>query len=235
MMRFVGLPIPVSMVIGILASVAAGFMNGVMVAKVGVNALIATLAMMGILRGFAILIAGAGITGFSESFTNLGQVVFLGLQMPVYYLFILIAIGAVLLAKTRFFRQMYFIGGNQKAAALSGINVDRCLIINFVVMGILCGITGIILTARLGAAIGTIGAGVELRVVTAVVIGGGSLAGGKGNVLGAFMGALFMGLINNIMIIAGVNVYYQSIVIGMVLLGAVSLDVYLLKNYGGIR
>lgn len=235
MMKVVGLPIPVSMLIGILACVGAGVANGIMVAKVGVNALIATLAMMGILRGIAILIAGAGIIGLAESYSALGQFVFLGLQMPVYYMIILVIIGSILLAKTRFFRQMYFIGGNQKAASLSGINVDRCLIINFIVMGILSGISGVVLTARLSSAIGTIGAGVEMRVITAVVIGGGSLAGGRGTVLGAFMGALFMGLLNNMMVIGGVNVYYQSIVIGLVLLGAVSIDVYLQKRYGGVR
>jgi ribose transport system permease protein len=235
MMKVVGLPIPISMLIGIMASVGAGFANGIMVAKVGVNALIATLAMMGILRGIAILIAGAGIIGLPEVYSALGQAMFLGFQMPVYYMVFLVIIGAIVLAKTRFFRQMYFIGGNQKAASLSGINVDRCLIINFIVMGLLCGISGVVLTARLSSAIGTIGAGVEMRVITAVVIGGGSLAGGRGTVLGAFMGALFMGLLNNMMVIGGVNVYYQSIVIGLVLLAAVSIDVYLLKRYGGVH
>lgn len=233
-MKQLGVPVPLAMLLGIIACVAAGFVNGVMVAKVGVNALIATLAMMGILRGISILIAGAGILGFPENFTVLGQKVILGFQMPVYYLVAFVIIGSVLLAKTRFFRQLYFIGGNARAARLSGINVDRCLIINFVVMGILCGLAGVMLTARLGSAIGTIGSGVELRVVTAVVIGGGSLAGGKGTIPGAFMGALFMGLLNNMMVIGGVNVYYQSIVIGLVLLAAVSLDVYLQKRYSGI-
>lgn len=235
MMKVVGLPAPVSIIIGIAACAAAGFVNGFMVAKVGVNALIATLAMMGILRGISILIAGAGIIGLPEGYTAMGQGMFLGLQMPVYYMIFIVIVGSILLAKSRFFRQMYFIGGNQKAANLSGINVDRALIINFIVMGILSGIAGVVLTARLSSAVGTIGAGVELRVVTAVVIGGGSLSGGRGTVPGAIMGALFMGLLNNMMVIGGVNVYFQSIVIGIVLLGAVSLDVLLQKRYGGVR
>jgi ribose transport system permease protein len=232
-MKQMGMPIPVGMIAGVLVCVLAGFVNGIMVAKVGVNALIATLAVMGIMRGVSILIAGAGIIGLPEAFSALGQNVVLGLQMPVYYMLVLVVIGAVILAKTRYFRQMYFIGSNAKAARLSGINVDRCLIVNFITMGLMCGLSGVILTARLSSAIGTIGTGVELRVITAVVIGGGSLSGGKGTVPGAFMGALFMGLLNNMMVIGGVNVYFQSIVIGVVLLGAVSLDVYLQKRYGG--
>ncbi len=227
------MPIPVALLGGIATSSLAGLVNGFFVAKVGVNALIATLAMMGILRGMAILVAGAGVVDLSSDFLSIGQHVFLGLQMPVYYMLFLVVVFAFLLAKTRYFRQLYFIGGNKKAAALSGINVERTMLVTFVLMGLLCGITGGVLTARLNAAIGTIGSGTEMRVITAVIIGGGSLSGGRGTVAGAFMGALFMGILNNVMVIAGVNVYFQSIAIGLILLGAVSMDVILLRKYGG--
>lgn len=228
-------PIPVAVLAGIAVSAVAGFVNGFLVAKLRINALIATLAMSGVLRGIAILIAGAGISGLPKTFTAMGQVIFLGLQLPVYYLLFLVLLSGFLLAKTRYFRQLYFIGGNIKAAELSGINTVRTMIVNFFIMGMLAGISGVVIAARLRTAIGNLGAGVEMRVITAVIIGGGSLAGGRGDILGAFMGALFMGVLNNVMVIAGVNVYYQSIVIGLVLIGAVSIDAFLQGRYGGVR
>ncbi len=227
-------PIPVAVLAGIAASAFAGFANGLLVAKLKINALIATLAMSGVLRGIAILIAGAGISGLPEKFTHIGQVVFFGLQLPVYYLLFLVLLSGFLLAKTRYFRQLYFIGGNIKAAELSGINTALTLIVNFIIMGLLAGISGVVIAARLRTAIGNLGGGVEMRVITAVIIGGGSLAGGRGDIFGAFMGALFMGALNNVMVIAGVNVYYQSIVIGLVLIGAVSIDAFLQRKYGGV-
>ena len=232
LMKRVGLPVPVAIMGGIAACSTAGLINGFFVAVVGVNALIATLAMLGILRGVAILIAGAGIVALPESFLFLGQHTVLGIQMPVFYMIILVVFFAFVLKRTRYFRQLYFIGGNARAAVLSGINVKRTQLVNFILMGTLSGITGCIISSRLNAAIGTIGTGIELRVITAVIIGGGSLSGGRGTVAGAFMGALFMGLLNNVMVIAGVNVYFQSIVIGCVLLAAVSLDVLMRNRYG---
>ncbi|UCB46839.1 MAG: ABC transporter permease [Spirochaetota bacterium] len=231
LIRRAGVPIPIGMIAGIVACMAAGAANGIIVTKVGVNPLITTLAMLGILRGIAVLIAGPGIAALPPKFTILGQKMILGLQIPSYYLFAITIIGTFLLSKTRYFRQLYYIGGNPKAAALSGIKVAKTLTVNFIIMGVIAGITGVILAARLNSAIGLVGAGVELRVLTGVIIGGGSLSGGKGTIPGAFMGALFMGFIYNVMVIAGVNVYYQSIVIGIILLSAVSLDVILLKKF----
>jgi ribose transport system permease protein len=228
--QFPVVPIPVAVLLGISASVIAGATNGIIVAKGGVNALITTLATLGILRGIAILLTGGGIATLPPSFLLLGQHIIFGLQIPVYYMIGIVGLGAFLLGKTRYFRKYYFIGSNTKAASLSGINVDRCLIVNFTIMGLLAGITGAVLTARLNVAIGTIGAGTELKVITAVIIGGASLSGGRGSVLGAFMGTLFLGMINNIMVIGGINVYFQSIVIGVVLLAAVLLDVTLQRK-----
>jgi len=233
--HWANIPIPIAVLAGISVSAVAGLVNGFLVAKLKINALIATLAMMGVLRGIAILIAGSGISGLPERFTAIGQVMFVGLQVPVYYLIFLVVLSSFLLAKTRYFRQLYFIGGNIKAAELSGINTVSTLIVNFIIMGLLAGISGVVIAARLRTAIGNLGAGVEMRVITAVIIGGGSLAGGRGDILGAFMGALFMGVLNNVMVIAGVNVYYQSIVIGLVLIGAVSIDAFLQRKYGGVR
>lgn len=231
LLKTVGSPIPIAIIGGIAICASAGIINGLLVSKVGVNALIVTLAMMGILRGIAILIAGAGIVNLPEGFISIGQKSLFRLQMPVYYMLSIVAIGTFLLSKTRYFRQLYFIGGNRKAAVLSGIKVNNTIIVNFILMGVIAGIGGVVLVARLNAAIGHIGAGVELRVITAVIIGGGSILGGRGTILGAFMGAMFMGLIDNIMVITGLNVYFQSIVRGSILIAAVSIDVVFQKKH----
>lgn len=229
-LKFLGLNVPVSIILGLAASSLGGFINGVFTAKVGVNALITTLATMGIMRGFSILVSGAGITFLPESFTKLGQTVFLGLQSPVWVMFAIALAGGVMLAKSRYLRQFYYVGGNEKAATLSGINSARMKIVGFMITGFLAGVAGVLQAARLGTAMSTAGIGQELRVITAVIIGGASLNGGKGTIAGALLGALFMALVNNAMIIAGVSVYWQSIVIGIVLLAAVSLDVVMGKK-----
>ena len=231
LMKTAGLPMPIAILGGVATSAFAGLINGFIVARIGVNALVTTLAMMGILRGFSILIAGSGIVNLPDAFLGFGQEIVFGLQLPVYYMIILAVLFGFILAKTRYFRQLYFIGGNRRAAELSGINVTTTLIVSFTLMGALAGFAGITVASRLNAAIGTIAQGVELRVIAAVVVGGGSLAGGRGNVAGAVMGALFMGLVNNVMVIAGVNVYWQSIVVGLVLLTAVIIDVIVQRRF----
>jgi ribose/xylose/arabinose/galactoside ABC-type transport system permease subunit len=155
-----------------------------------------------------------------------------GIQIPVYYMLFIVVVGALLLAKTRFFRQIYYVGSNRKAANLSGIPADRILVILFVVMGTLAGFAGVVLASQLRAAVAQIGNGIELRVIAAVVIGGGSLAGGKGTVSGAILGALFMVLLGTVMIITGVSIYIQNMIVGAVLIGAVTLDAILQKKYG---
>jgi ribose transport system permease protein len=128
---------------------------------------------------------------------------------------------AVHFSKFRFFRQNYFVGGNEKAAIFSGINVTKVKIIGFVISGGLAGLAGIIQSARLGASIGMAGVGMEMQAMTAAVIGGASLSGGKGNILGAVMGAVFMAVIFNILVISGVSAYWQDIVNGVILILAV--------------
>src|SRR5690606_13990367 len=120
-----------------------------------------------------------------------------GVQYPIYIMLVLVIIGDIVLRNSRFFRQSYYIGGNEKAARLSGINVDLVKIFNYCLVALLAGIAGIMITARFGSASVTVGSGVELRVITAAIIGGASLSGGEGSVLGAFLGALFMAVLAN--------------------------------------
>jgi ribose transport system permease protein len=129
-----------------------------------------------------------------------------------------------LLRKSSFFRRNYFIGGNEKAAQLSGIPVAKMKIVSFMFAGLFAAVAGVIMTSRLGSASTTSGTGLELKVITAVIIGGASLAGGEGTVLGAFLGSLLMALIMNALTLLNVDVYWQTFVIGATLLTAVLID-----------
>ena len=229
---FTNIPILLSAIIGISISAIVGLVNGIVVNKLKVNALIATLGMMSICRALAIIIAGSGISGLPEGFLAFGRNTYFGLQLPVYYLIAMTLIGYFLLRKTRFFRQLYFIGSNEKSALLSGINVERTMIVMFVIMGTLAGFCGLMVSSRLNAAVGTVVESINLQVIAAIVLGGGSLSGGRGSVLGAFLGALFMSLISNIMVLSSFNIYLQTGIIGFILISALSLDVTLSRKYG---
>ena len=224
-------PVPAAMLIGVAASTLAGLVNGLLVAYVGVNALITTLAMMGILRGVAIMLAKNPIP-VPEAFARVGAPFVLGFQIPTYYMLVIVLAGAFLLARTMYFRQLYYIGANRRAAELSGIDAKKVLLTTFLLSGFLAGVVGIVQAASSNAAIGIIHEGIELKVITAVIIGGGSLSGGRGTVLGAFMGTLFMLLVDTIMTIASVNNMYQPFIVGVILVLAVTLDVVIQKKLG---
>ncbi len=232
LMYYWGVYVPVAILAGLGAALCIGLVNGVLVAKVGINPLIQTLAMMGIVRGLALMVSGAGIQNFPESFNQIGQGNILGFQMPVWFMLVIVAVFSFLVAKTPFFRKYYYIGGNEKAATLSGIRVARMKIISFVLVAGLAGFAGILLSARLGAAMSTSGQGMELRVITAVILGGASLLGGQGKIIGALLGTVFMGLISNVMILARVSGYWQQIILGLILILAVAIDILLKKNSG---
>jgi ribose/xylose/arabinose/galactoside ABC-type transport system permease subunit len=218
------LPVPLAILCGLAAATLGGLINGFIVARVRVNALITTLGTMQIFRGIAVLVGGPGINFLPESFSRLGQAQFLGLQSPFWLMLLVVILFQSLLAKTRFFRQFYYIGGNVRAAYLSGINVQRMQMIAFMIAGFLAGLSGMAFASRLATGVSIAGDGAELRVITAVILGGASLTGGKGTIWGALIGVVFIALINNIMIIAQISSYWQSIIIGMVLVLAVALD-----------
>jgi ribose transport system permease protein len=216
-------PLP-SFLAGIGAGAIAGAINGFIVTRVQINALITTLATMAIYRGVTQLISGTGIMSIGNDFKAYGQAVFFGLQSPFWAALVIVLVGWWAVAKTRFFRQFYFIGGNARAAQLSGIRVARLTLIGFVIMGALAGLAGVLAAARLNAAVVTAGIGVELSVITAAVLGGASLRGGEGSIIGGVFGVLLIALVQNALIINGVGVFWQSIIVGLVLLAAVSLD-----------
>lgn len=231
LMQFAGLPVPLAITVGLLASATVGLTNGWLIAYQGINPMIQTLAMMGIVRGLALMVSGAGIQNLPYWFNAIGQAKLLGIQMPVWYMLLVVSGFSFLVNRTILFRRYYYIGGNEKAADLSGIRVKRMRVLAFLLSALLAGVAGILLSSRLGAALPTMGRGLELRVITAVILGGASLSGGQGKISGALLGAVFMGIVGNLMVISRVSGYWQEIILGVILIVTLWADKALQKRY----
>jgi ribose transport system permease protein len=220
-----GAPVPLAVVLALGAGMCIGLWNGFIVAKLKINPFVTTLSTLSIFRGLTFVFTkGRNIAGLPQTFKMIGQARIAGIQLPIIYAIVIIIIGDIMLRNSRFLRQNYYIGGNQNAARLSGIKVDRMLIINYVLTAFLAAFAGIVFTARMGSASTQAGTGWELRVITAVILGGASLRGGAGTVLGAFLGVFLMALISNALTLLGVDVYWQQFVVGVVLIAAVVID-----------
>jgi ribose transport system permease protein len=221
-----GVPAVPAILIGLLASLGVGLVNGLLIAKLKINPFITTLGTLITVRGLLLILAkGRAVLNLPKSFTVIGQGRLFGIQYPIYVLIFLVVIGDLLMRNSRFFRQSYYIGGNEQAARLSGINVDFIQVFNYCLVAVLAGAAGLMITARFGSSSLTVGSGIELRVITACIVGGASLSGGDGSVFGAFLGALFMGMLANALNLLGVDVYYQNFVTGLILILAVVFDV----------
>ncbi|MEW7006605.1 MULTISPECIES: ABC transporter permease [unclassified Lentilitoribacter] len=225
MLLLAGVPIPVAVIAGIVLGGVAGLVNGVLVTGLGINPLIATLGTMSITRGIALVLTeGFSLSSLPPEFAWIGKATFSGFPVLVLLTLVLVLVFDLAVRHTRFFRQVYFIGANEKAAMLSGIHVSRVRIISYVLTGMLAAFAGVLLASRLMSGTPTAGNGIELQVLAAAVIGGASLRGGEGTILGAFLGVVFVALINNSMTMLAVSIYWQMIVIGAVLVSAVALD-----------
>ncbi|TFB08326.1 ABC transporter permease [Candidatus Atribacteria bacterium MT.SAG.1] len=226
-----GLPVPISIIIGILTGSIIGFTNGTIVERWRINPLIVTLGMQTVVRGFTLILAGGtAIVGLPESFALIGKGKIFGIQYPIIITIVLVIVGDILVRRSRFFRQNFYVGGNEKAALMTGINVKKIKIFNYVLTSTLAALAGVLIAARLAAASVNIGVGIELRVIAACVIGGASLSGGEGSIVGAFFGTLLMATIVNSLNLLGVDVYWQNIVSGIILIGAVVLDTVMRKR-----
>ncbi|MCX7048480.1 MAG: ABC transporter permease [Candidatus Sumerlaeota bacterium] len=220
-----GMPAPVAVAAGLAIGAIIGLSNGLIITKIGINPFVTTLGMMSVVRGGLMVVTdGQNISANNAAFKWIGQGEIAGIQAPILIAVALVILGDLLLRKSRFFRQSYYIGGNEKAAHLSGIPVNSIKTFNYVLIGLLAALAGVIMTARYGNASVTTGEGLELRVITAVIIGGASLQGGEGTVLGSFLGLLLMSIINNALTLLGVGTNWTTLVIGATLLVAVMID-----------
>jgi ribose transport system permease protein len=222
-----GYPIWLSVLIGLALGALTGIVNGLLIVKVRLAPFIATLGTMGIARGLVLaLTMGYPIQPFPEAFEVIGRGYLGPIPIPVVIMTVVVIAGHIFLSRTTIGRYIYYVGSNPTAARLSGLNVGRILILVYTVAGLLSGLAAVVLVSRLTSAQSNMGTGWELDAIAAVVIGGTSLAGGEGSVLGSLIGAALMGVIKNALILLGVNVYWQSVVIGIVIVLAVALDAW---------
>jgi ribose/xylose/arabinose/galactoside ABC-type transport system permease subunit len=225
LMTAAGLPIWLAVLITLLMSAVIGLINGIFVAYVRVPALITTLAMMTVLRGVGyVLCGGMPVWGLPESFKVLGQGYLGPIPIPVLIMLAVFLLGWIFLNRTRHGRYLYGLGGNREAVRLSGVYTARTETLGFVISGLLTGLAGIIMLSRINTGQPKIGTGYEMDVITAVVLGGVSIMGGEGSLVGVLIGVLITGVLANGMILMDVSEYYQQITKGLVLLFAVTFD-----------
>lgn len=223
-----GFPVPVAIVLAICLGGLFGMLNGLLIAYGKLAPFIVTLATMTIFRGATLVYTnGNPVTkGLSDSFLFqfLGQGYIVGIPFPVILMFLVFVILAILLHKTAFGKAVYALGGNEKAAYISGIKLNKVKIIIYTISGMMASLSGLIITSRLSSAQPTAGASYEMDAIAAVVLGGTSLSGGKGCIWGTLIGALIIGVLNNGLNIIGVSAFWQQVVKGIVILIAVLLD-----------
>ncbi|MCM3080436.1 ribose ABC transporter permease [Brevibacillus invocatus] len=220
-----GMDTTLAVLIGLLAGAAMGAINGVIISKGKVAPFIATLATMTIFRGLTLVYTeGRPITGLNPDFALLGKGFFLEIPMPVIWMLISFAILYFILRHTTFGRHVYALGSNEEATRLSGISTTKVKVKVYAISGLFAAISGIILTSRLNSAQPTAGTSYELDAIAAVVLGGTSLSGGNGWIVGTLIGAMIIGVLDNGLNLLNVSSFYQSVVKGAVILLAVLLD-----------
>ena len=223
-----GIPVPFAILLAVCMGGIFGMLNGLLVAYGKLAPFIVTLASMTIFRGATLVFTnGNPLTqglGYSFLFQFLGQGYVVGIPFPVILMFLVFIILYVVLHKTAFGKSVYALGGNEKAAYISGVKLSKVKIIIYTISGIMASISGLIITSRLSSAQPTAGTSYEMDAIAAVVLGGTSLSGGKGRILGTLIGALIIGVLNNGLNIIGVSAFWQQVVKGVVILIAVLLD-----------
>jgi ribose transport system permease protein len=225
LMAKLDVPWGLAIVLTLLLGTAIGFANGFIIAKTGVAPLIVTLSMMTMLNGASYLISkGLPIIGFPDGFAVLGQGAIGPVPVPLIFLVAVWALGVFILNKTYFGRYFYALGSNPEAARLSGVSVSQITILVYSLCGFFTAIGAILLLSRLNSAQSNMGAGFEFSVLTACVLGGISVMGGKGRMFGAFMGVLIVGVLDNGLVLLNISEYVQLIVKGAILLAAVIYD-----------
>lgn len=219
-----GLPIPVAIIVGLAIGALIGLVNAMLITKVGMPPFIVTLGMLSVVRGLSYAVTSGYPVRTLPAFNALGQGYIGPIPLPVVYLAILVAVFSFFLKKSVLGRRIYAIGGNEQASQISGIRVNRVKTIVYVLAGALAAFAGLTATARLGVAQSTAGMGYELDVVAAVIIGGASLSGGSGTIIGAILGAAIMGVLRNGLVLLNVSAYWQQTVIGIVIITAIAAD-----------
>jgi ribose transport system permease protein len=221
-----GMPIIPAIIIGLLIGTLIGFINGCILTQFRLPAFIVTLATMNVAQGFAYLYSGGQSQRITNNaYTSIGTGQLFGfLPLPVLYMFLLIFIFSVLLNKTKFGTYVYAIGGNREAARLSGVPIKRVEILVYTLTGFLAALAGIVLSARMYSGQPSVGQGYEMDAIAACVLGGVSMAGGRGRISGTVFGAIVIGVISNGLNLLGVSSFWQLVVKGVIILIAILVD-----------
>jgi ribose transport system permease protein len=214
----------------LIVSSFAGFINGFFVTKLKINAFVTTLAMMIFLKGWVLLLTKSEtIQGGSDIYLKFGYGTLFKVPYSVILFIVLYIIFGLVLSKTLWGRNIYAIGNNSKAAHFFGISIIKTKTFAFILLGFLCGVSGLILVSRLNTASATYGTDTGLDVITAVLLGGTSLSGGEGNIFKTFQGILLLGVLGNAMIVLNITPYLQQVIKGLILILVVSIDSYYAK------
>jgi ribose transport system permease protein len=220
-----GVPIPAGVLVGVLTGLACGLMNGLLITRLRIAPFIVTLGTLGIFRGTTLIISnGLPVHRLPRGFSFLGEGTILGIPFVLWILVLCAVLTHVILEHTRFGRYAFAIGSNPEAAVYTGVPVGFDVTAVYAYGGMLTGLAGMIEASRLMTGQPTAGAGYELQAIAAVVIGGGSLHGGEGSVIGTLIGAFIMGLLSNGSDLLGVSPYLQQAIIGAVIILAVTVD-----------
>jgi ribose transport system permease protein len=210
---------------GLAVGALTGWINGLTITRFKLPPFVATLGMLSIARGLTMLWTGGfPITSLGADFGFLGTGVLLNMPMPVWIMLVLVGVFVVVTQRTPFGRHIYAVGGNERAARLTGLNVPRIKLAVYTLAGALAGVAGLIVTARLDSAQPNAGLGYELDSIAAVVIGGTSLSGGRGSIGGTVLGCLIIGVLNNGLFLLNVSPFWQQVIKGSVILLAVAID-----------
>lgn len=219
------LPVIVPILIGLATGTAVGIVNGTIISKCRIPPFIVTLGMTTIARGAAMLYAnGKPISGFSHEFKMIGGGDVYGIPVPILILIVMTVLSHLLLNNTKFGKYTRAIGGNENAAVISGVNVDKIKIMVYAFSGFCCGLAGLILCSRVDSAQPGSAVGYELDAIASTVIGGTSLSGGIGTVFGALIGSMIIGVLNTGLNLLNVSAYWQQILKGVIIICAVILD-----------
>ncbi len=222
-----GVPTALAILIAIASSLFIGLLNGFMVTKLKIPALIVTLGMLYIARGVVLVITrGATTSSLPASFLAIAQSEIFGIPILIVYAIALGIIFHIIINYTKYGYHVRAVGGNSIAAKISGINVNKIVFSVYLISGLLSGISGILLTSRLSVGTPNMGVGFELYVIAAVIIGGSSLFGGRGSVVGSLLGAFLLSAMQNGMVLMKISPYWQNIVIGWIMIIAVGIDQY---------
>lgn len=224
--KFPGLDVPVlaPILAALLVGVICGCINGSIIARFRIPPFIATLGMMTVARGFALIYSERPVSGLTDQYNFIGQGHILGIPVPILILATVAIIAHIMLNNTRFGRHIYALGGNEQAARISGLNISRIKIGVYTIAGMLAGLAGLVLSSRIGSGQPGLGLGYELDAIAAAVIGGTSLSGGIGTIWGTIVGALIIGVLNNGLDLLNVSAYWQTIVKGSIIVIAVIID-----------